>query len=65
MANIAEGQSTWRPAELVRELAAAVPTTNGVEADRLVEWVDQIAAGVAVSRCVDVSRPVPPRCAVA
>ncbi len=59
MATITEGQSTWRPAELVRELAAAVPTTNGVEADRLVEWVDQMAAGVAVSRCVDVSRPVP------
>ena len=59
MTTITEGQSTWRPAELVRELAAAVPTTNGVEADRLVEWLDQMAAGVAVSRCVDISRPVP------
>ena len=60
MATIAEGQSTWRPAELVRELAAAVPTSNGVEADRLVDWLDDLAAGVAVTRCVDVSRPVPP-----
>ena len=36
-----------------------MPTTNSVEADRLVEWLDLIAAGVVVSRCVDVSRPVP------
>ncbi len=60
MATIAEGQSTWRPAELVRELAAAVPTTTGLDADRLVAWLDDVAAGVAVSRCVDLSRPVPP-----
>ena len=28
---LSERQSTWRPAELVRELAAAVPTNTGVD----------------------------------
>jgi conjugative relaxase-like TrwC/TraI family protein len=37
---IGERQSTWRPAELVRELAAAVPTTTSVKADRLVADAD-------------------------
>jgi hypothetical protein len=36
MATITEGQSSWRPAELVRELAAAVPTGASLDADRLV-----------------------------
>jgi hypothetical protein len=60
MAALTEGQSSWRPAELVRELAAAVPTGTSLAADRLVGWLDDVAAGVAVSRCVDLSRPIPP-----
>ena len=31
MATITEGQSSWRPAELVRELAAAVPTSTSLD----------------------------------
>ena len=65
MATIAEGQSTWRPAELVRELAAAVPTSNGVEADRLVAWLDDTGrrgGGDALCRCVP---PRAARCAAA
>jgi conjugative relaxase-like TrwC/TraI family protein len=60
MAVIGEGQSSWRPAELVRELAAPVPTANAVEADRLIDWLDNTAHSVEVSRCVDLSRPIPP-----
>jgi conjugative relaxase-like TrwC/TraI family protein len=60
MATITEGQSTWRPAELVRELAAAVPTATSLTAGQLVGWLDDVASGLAVSRCVDLSRPVPP-----
>ena len=60
MATITEGQSSWRPAELVRELAAAVPTSTSLAAERLVGWLDDAASGLAVSRCVDLSRPVPP-----
>jgi hypothetical protein len=40
-------------------LAAALPTTSSVEADWLVERLDQMAAGMAATRCVDLSRPVP------
>ena len=60
MATIGEGQSSWRPAELMRELAAAVPTGTQLDADRLVAWLDDVAAEVAATRCVDLSRPVPP-----
>ncbi len=60
MATITEGQSSWRPAELVRELAAAVPTATSLAAEQLVGWLDDVASGVAVSRCVDLSRSVPP-----
>ena len=60
IASISEGQSSWRPAELVRELAAATPTGTSLDANRLVAWLDEVASGVAVSRCVDLSRPIPP-----
>jgi conjugative relaxase-like TrwC/TraI family protein len=56
---LAESQSTWRPAELVRELAAAVPTDVTVGADALVPWLDQVAGEVIAERMVDLSRPVP------
>jgi RecA/RadA recombinase len=52
-------QSSWRPAELVRELAAAVPTTLGVGAVELTTALDRVASETAKSRCVDISRPVP------
>src|SRR5437588_650596 len=56
---VAERQSTWRPAELVRELAAAVPSDVRVSADKLVPWLDDLAAEVIDERLVDLSRPVP------
>jgi len=52
-------QSSWRPAELLRELAAAVPTTIAVDAVELTETLDRLADRVADSRCVDISRPIP------
>lgn len=54
-----ESQSTWRPAELVRELAAAVPTDLSVPAQRLVARLDEVADRVIAERLVDLSRPVP------
>jgi hypothetical protein len=54
-----ERQSTWRPAELTRELAAAVPTDIGVSAEMLVPWLDELAETVIAERLVDLSRPVP------
>jgi conjugative relaxase-like TrwC/TraI family protein len=55
---LAECQSTWRPAQLVRELAAQVPTDVTVNPDKLVGWLDSLADHVAASRCVDLSPPV-------
>lgn len=56
---LAEKQSTWRPAELVRELAAALPTDLDIRADELGPWLDELAGEVIAWRCVDLSRPVP------
>jgi conjugative relaxase-like TrwC/TraI family protein len=52
-------QSSWRPAELVRELAAVVPTTVTADAKQLTEFLDTLADEVARTRCADISRPVP------
>lgn len=59
LASLSERQSTWRPAELVRELAAAVPTDVGVAPERLVPWLDTLAAEVIAEHLVDLSPPVP------
>ncbi len=56
---LGERQSTWRPAELVRELAAQVPTNVTVEPDRLCSFLQDLANRVAADRCVDLSPPVP------
>jgi hypothetical protein len=59
LAALMERQSTWRPAELVRELAAQVPTTVTVDPDQLVGFLQRLADHTAVTRCVDLSPPVP------
>ena len=56
---LTERQSTWRPAELVRELAATVPTEVTVDPDQLVGFLQRLADETTVSRCVDLSPPVP------
>ncbi len=56
---LGERQSTWRPAELVRELAAATPTTVTVDAEQLTGLLQELADQAAGARCVDISRPVP------
>lgn len=55
-----EKQSTWRPAELVRELAAALPTTIGHDPARLVTILDRLASKVIAEHCIDLSAPIPP-----
>ena len=59
MDSIVERQSSWRPTELHREVAAAVPTDLAVGAEPLVEWIEQSAGHLGVSHCVDLSRPIP------
>ena len=58
LGSLAERQSTWRPAELVRELAATTPTTVTADAAELTGFLQRLADHAA-TRCVDVSRPVP------
>jgi conjugative relaxase-like TrwC/TraI family protein len=55
---LTEKQSTWRPAELVRELAAALTTDLDVASDQLVPWLDELAERMVAERLVDLSRPV-------
>ena len=57
--SLTENQSSWRPAELVRELAAAVPTDVAIDAEVLVPWLHQLSEQVIAERLVDISRPVP------
>lgn len=56
---LADKQSTWRVAELVRELAAVVPTNLGIAADKLAPWLDDVAEKVIATRTVDLSHPIP------
>jgi hypothetical protein len=57
--SLGEQQSSWRPAELVRELAAAVPTTTDVASSDLTATLDRLVVELADSRCVDISRRIP------
>jgi conjugative relaxase-like TrwC/TraI family protein len=56
---LGEGQSSWRRAELVRELASAVPTTTAVGSGDLIDTLDEMADAVTRDRCLDISRPIP------
>ncbi|MEX0667240.1 MAG: AAA family ATPase, partial [Acidimicrobiia bacterium] len=56
---LGDRQSSWRHAELVRELAAAVPTTTAMGSVDLTKVLDDLADHTADNRCVDISRPVP------
>lgn len=57
--SLGERQSSWRPAELVRELTAVVPTTVTADSDQLTGFLELLADQAAGTRCVDISRPVP------
>lgn len=56
---LAEQQSTWRAAEVVREVAAAVPTSVVMPADDLARWVDDLSDEIVRTRMVDLSWPAP------
>ncbi len=54
---LSEKQSTWRPAELTREIAAALPTDIGVDASKIGALLDTMTAQTINDNCVDISRP--------
>ena len=59
LAALQDSQSTWRPAEVVRELAAQVPTQVTADAGELCGFLQRLADHVVVTRCVDLSQPMP------
>ena len=60
IAAISDKQSSWRPTELLRELAALIPTDTAVPAALLVEWLNTLTDHVVANYCVDVSKPIDP-----
>ena len=59
MQTLAEKQSSWRPAELTREIAAAIPTTTVIHPDDIGQVLDTLTNYAVTKRCVDISRPIP------
>jgi conjugative relaxase-like TrwC/TraI family protein len=59
LSSLRDTQSVWRPAEITREIAAALPTGFGSTAGELVARVDRLASHAEDTLVVDVSRPVP------
>ena len=57
--SLASRQSSWRPAELLRELAGATPTNTAITAAELTRFLESLAGQVVEKRCVDISRPIP------
>jgi conjugative relaxase-like TrwC/TraI family protein len=57
---IADKQSSWRPTELTREIAAALPTDLAARAESVVPWLDRVTQVTVETRCVDISRLVEP-----
>ena len=57
--SISEKQSTWRPAELTREIAAALPTDLHLHADTIGDVLDRFSDEAIRQYCLDLSRPIP------
>ncbi|MCP3912142.1 MAG: relaxase domain-containing protein [Actinomycetia bacterium] len=56
---LSEKQSSWRPAELTREIAAALPTDAVLDGVDVVALLDGLTDLAINQHCVDISRPVP------
>ena len=59
LSSLRDTQSVWRPAEITREIAAALPTRLGGTAAEIVERAQRLASHVEDALTVDISRPVP------
>jgi ATP-dependent exoDNAse (exonuclease V) alpha subunit len=56
---LSDGQSSWRPTELTRELARVTPTNLATDANGLTAFLERLASQAVERRCVDISRPIP------
>ena len=52
-------RSTWHPADLTREIAAAIPTDVVIPTDQIPEVLTRLTSWAIEHRCVDISRPLP------
>ncbi len=52
-------QSSWRPAELTREIARQLPANIGHGPTELLDLVENLTARAVEAHCVDISRPIP------
>jgi conjugative relaxase-like TrwC/TraI family protein len=53
-------QSSWRTAEVLRELAASFPTTVPVVASELTGWLETLAERTIEEQCVELQPPIAP-----
>ncbi len=58
VAVLSEKQSSWRPAEVSREIAAAIPTTSVVRSEDLGRVLESLTQEAIERLCVDISRPI-------
>lgn len=56
---LAEKQSSWRPAEITRELAAVLPPELNIDPARIPGLLDRATDEAIGGRCVDISQPIP------
>ncbi len=56
---LAERQSTWRPAEITREVAGSIPTTTGMSAVEVHAWIERLRREIEANELVDLTRPAP------
>lgn len=56
---LSERQSTWRAAEITREVARAVPTTFAASAPTVVQWVQDMGEDIESDMIIDLSLPAP------
>jgi len=61
---LGEKQSSWRPAELTRELGAAMPPALDISPSDVVEVLEYLTRKATEKHCVDISRPVLDRVAL-
>ncbi|MCP3851842.1 MAG: AAA family ATPase, partial [Gammaproteobacteria bacterium] len=56
---LAEKQSSWRSAEITRELAAVLPADLSIDPEQIPDLLDRLTTDAIEGRCVDISRPTP------
>jgi conjugative relaxase-like TrwC/TraI family protein len=59
LSSLRDTQSVWRPAEITREIAAALPTGLGASAAEIVERAERLASHTEDTLMVDISKPRP------